>query len=223
MHVKNMRVTKIEPQKRRPDRKSIFVDGDFLAGVSSETLLRTGLRTGDAIDPATIQSLHSTEGLLNAKNAALRFLSVRPRTVREIRDKLREKEFADSEINSTIEELQRAGLLDDASFARMYIRNAMQVRPIGKILLKRKMLLLGVDLKTIESALAESLPEYDQSQIAKASAEKFLARGSHTGKQRDLMKERKRAGGYLARRGFTWDVIEPILNQLLPMHKRNTE
>ena len=222
MHVENMRITKIEPQKRRPDRKSIFVDGNFLAGVSSETLLRTGLRTGDTIDPATIQALQATEGLLNAKNAALRFLSVRPRTVREIRDKLREKEFAESEIGNTIDELQRAGLLDDAAFARMYIRNAMQVRPIGKVLLKRKMLLLGVDLKTIEAALADTLPEYDQRDLARASAEKFLARGKHTRRQPDAIKDRKRVGGYLARRGFTWDVIEPVLKELVPMN-RNIE
>ncbi len=218
-----MRITKIEAQKRRSGRKSIFVDGKFLAGVSSETLLRTGLRSGDAIDPATIQSLQQAEGLLSAKNAALRFLSVRPRTVREIRDKLREKEYADSEIANTIEELQRAGLLDDGAFARMYVRSAMQVRPIGKILLKRKMLLLGVEMKTIEEALTETLAEFDQGQVARASAEKFLARGSHTGRQRDLLKDRKRVGSYLARRGFTWDVIEPILNQLLSMHNRDTE
>ena len=218
----NMRITKIEAQKRRPERKSIFVDGKFLAGVSDETLLRTGLRTGDAIDPTTIQSLQQTEGLLSAKNAALRFLSVRPRTVREIRDKLRQKEFTDSETSNTIEELKRTGLLDDDAFARMYIRNAMQVRPIGKVLLKRKMLLLGVDLRTIEAALADTLPEYDQSQVARASAEKFLTRGSQTRRKPDAVKDRKRVGSYLARRGFTWDVIEPILKELVPMN-RNIE
>ncbi len=218
-----MRITKIEAQKRRSNRRSIFVDDKFLTGVSDETLARVGLRPGDTVDAATIQSLQSTEGLLNAKNAALRFLSVRPRAVREIRDKLREKEYADSEIDNAIEELKRAGLLDDGAFARMFIRNAMQVRPIGKILLKQKLLLLGVDKNTIEDAIAETLPEFDQGQIARASAEKILARGNNTRRQRDVLKDRKRVGSYLARRGFTWDVIKPILNQLLPMHNGNIE
>ena len=220
-----MRITKIESQKRRPDRKNIFVDGRFTAGVSDETLVRAGLRTGDTIDAATLHSLQQTEGLLSAKNVALRFLSVRPRTVREIRDKLREKEYADDEIDTAITDLTRAGLLDDHAFARMYIRNAMHVRPIGTILLKRKMLLLGIDKKTVEEALADTLPEFDQGDVALTSAERFLAKSKGRGKSHDVIKERKRITSYLARRGFSWDIINPILNQLLPMrhHPMDTE
>ena len=218
-----MRVTKIETQKRHPDRKSIFADGKFLTGVSAETLLRSGIRTGDSIDPTTLSSIQKSEGLLSAKNVALRFLSYRPRTVKEVRDKLREKEYSDEEINEVIADLKRSRLLNDEEFARMYVRNATQLKPVGQVLLKRKMLLLGIAPRIIDEALAETLQEIDQNKIALDIAEKFLARGRHTARRRDLLKDRNRLGSYLARRGFTWNVIEPILSKLLPLHNRQAE
>jgi regulatory protein len=218
-----VRVTKIEKQKHHPERKSVFADGKFLTGLSAETLLRSGLRTGDSIDPATLASLQKTEGLLSAKNAALRFLSYRPRTVRELRDKLREKEYAEEEITRTIDDLKRVGLLNDEEFARMYVRNATQLKPTGKILLKRKMLLLGLEPRIIEEALADTLQETDQDKMAMDAAKRFLGRGSSIGKRREILKDRKRLGGYLARRGFTWSVIEPVLNKSLPLHGRQEE
>lgn len=218
-----MRITKIEGQKRHPGRKSIFADGNFLAGVSAETLLRSGLRTGDSIDPATLSSLQKAEGLLSAKNAALRFLSYRPRTVRELRDKLREKEYPDEEISKVIDDFKRSGLLNDREFAGMYVRNATQLKPVGQILLKRKMLLLGLEPGVIDEALAETFQEIDQNKMAIDIAEKFLARGRLTARRRDLLKDRKRLGSYLARRGFTWSVVEPVLSKLLPLHGRQPE
>ncbi len=143
-----MRITSIEPQKKNPTRRNIFADGDFVAGVSAETLLRFGLRVGDEIAPPLIAAIEKAEELVGAKGVALRFLTVRPRTEREIRDKLREKEFGDEEIAQTIASLKASGLLDDAAFARMYIRDALAGRGAGKILLKKKLLLLGVEKNT---------------------------------------------------------------------------
>ncbi|MBM2842078.1 MAG: recombination regulator RecX, partial [Bacteroidetes bacterium] len=96
-----MRVTKIESQKKNPRRKNVYADGEFVAGVSDETLLRSGLRTGDEISDERLKILIQEEETSSAKQVALRFLAHRPRTTKEIRDKLREKEFAEEEIKQT--------------------------------------------------------------------------------------------------------------------------
>ena len=86
-----MKITSIESQKNRPERRAIFADGQFLIGVGAETLIRSGLRTGDEITPQTLSLLQRMEETLGAKTAALHFLTIRPRSEREVRDKLREK------------------------------------------------------------------------------------------------------------------------------------
>ena len=183
---------------------NLYADGEFLLGVAADTLIRFGLRKGDEITPATVRAIERAEELLGAKTAAMRLLGVRPRTVREIRDALREKEFADDVAAETISALSASGLLDDAAFARAYIRNTLALRPAGRILLKRKLLLLGVDRALADEAVGEILRGIDQAEAAKRAAEKFLAR-----KRRRPAEERRLAGQlveFLLRRGYPWEI-----------------
>ena len=44
------RITAIEAQKRRGDRRSIFVDGEFVVGAHEEVVLTLGLSIGQRFD-----------------------------------------------------------------------------------------------------------------------------------------------------------------------------
>ncbi len=210
-----MRITKIEPQQKVRGRRNIFADGKFIAGVSQETLLKLGLRTGDEIGTDMLAALRKTEELTSAKNTALRFLSYRPRTIREVRDKLREKEFSDADITKTINELKTAGLLDDAQFARMYIRNATVVRPAGRILLARKLLALGVPKDLIDQALTDTLSVDDQQDAAFKAAEQLMRRAGNARRKEDPRKLRQRIAAGLVRRGYSWDIVDSVLRRLI--------
>ena len=143
-------------------------------------------------------------------------VSIRPRTIREVRDKLREKEFADGEISRAIQDLVDTGLLNDTEFARMYLRDALTIRPAGKMLLRRKLLLLGVDKTTVDECLEEAFRDVDQVQEIRKIGEQFLRRSRATKKSaEDPLKLRNRLTGFLLRRGYAWDAIEPALKTLL--------
>lgn len=216
-----MRITALEPQKKNPTRRNIFGDGEFVMGISAETLLRFGLRVGDELPPALLTALEKAEELVGAKGVALRFLQVRPRTVREIRDKLREKEFGDEEIAQTIESLKKAGLLDDAAFARMYIRDALAGRGAGKMLMKRKLLLLGVEKSVVDEAIEEEFAGVDVQAAALALAKQFIKKTRNLKKDETPMKRRNRVSAFLARKGYGWDTIEGVLKQVIS-HEEET-
>ena len=210
-----MRITKIENQKKHPDRKNIYVDGQFFLGVSAETLMRSALRTDDEVGREQLDILQRTEELLSAKNAALRYLSTRPRTEREVRDKLREKEYGEEEIARAIDDLKRSGLLNDEEFSRMYIRDALASRPAGKLLLKKKLLLLGVDKATVDHALHEAFQQVNQEDAAMKAATQFMKKTHSTRKNESALKLRNRLTSFLVRRGYTWNLIETVLKGLL--------
>ncbi len=210
-----MRITKIEPQKKNPARKNIYADGEYVVGVSDETLLRAALRTGDEITVERLKGLVREEETSSAKRAALRFLAHRPRTCKEVRDKLREKEFGDDDINATLENLQRAGLVNDPEFARMYIRDALATRASGRALLKRKLLLLGIDKVTVDEALQEAFAGVDEHASALEAGRKFLRKSVAAHDAKEMAKLRNRLAGFLGRRGFQWNTIEPVVKQLL--------
>jgi regulatory protein len=216
-----MKITKIEPQKKRPGRRSIFADGAFLIGVATDTLVRFGLRTGDELSPALLRDLEHAEEILGAKSAALRSLAVRPRTEREIRDTLRGKEFSDAVAAETIAALKEARLLDDAGFARSYIRNALTLRPAGRILLKKKLLLLGVGKALADEALDEILGEVSQDEEAGKAATAFVAKKSHARKEEGKLRQQLTA--YLLRRGYPWDVVQQAVRSAMKGDRREGE
>jgi regulatory protein len=207
-----MRITKIESQQQNPSRKNLFADGEFLIGVSAETLLRFGIRTGDEIGEEKLKALRAAEDLQGAKSVALRFLSRRQRTEKEVRDKLREKEFADEEIQQTIENLRGLGFLNDEEFARNYIRHQLTLRPKGALALKQRLLLLGVKKDTVETVLHEIFQETGQEDAALDAARKFL-RKSRTPTD-DPRRTKQKLAAFLSRRGFTWDVISTVTKNI---------
>ncbi len=208
-----MRITRIESQKKNPARKNLFADGEFLIGVSAETLIRFGIRTGDEIGEEKLKALQATEELQGAKSVALRFLARRQRTEKEVRDKLREREFGDEEIRTTIEKLQELGFLNDQEFARSYIRHQLTLRPKGKILLKRQLLRLGVAKDLADSALDEAFQETGQEPSALEAAQKFLKKSQKS--KDDPRKAKQKLAAFLMRRGFSWDVVSSVTKKLM--------
>ena len=209
-----MRITRIETQKKRRDRVSIFVDDEFAVGLSKETLLRAALRVGDDLPASRIAALSADETLYQARTSALRLLARRPRSERELRDRLREKEFADDVISRVVTNLKETGLVNDAEFARIYVRNALTLRPQGEIQLRQKLLLLGVARPTIDETLHEILPGVNEEEMARSLATRFLARSWGSGAGADPRKRRQRVGAMLARRGYAWSIISSVLKSI---------
>jgi len=209
-----VRSTGIEKQKKRADRRNIYADGAFLAGVSTETLARLALRVGDEIGPDQLKILQQMEEQHGARRVALRFLATRPRTEKEIRSKLESKEFGEEEIRKTLADLAAAHLVDDLEFTRAFLRDARTLRPAGAIQIKRKLLLLGVARETIEQVVREDLPPETEAEAARALAEKFLRRSRGSGRPEPPEKRRARLAAFLGRKGYSWDIIQRILKDL---------
>ncbi|MER3524233.1 MAG: hypothetical protein C4326_09250 [Ignavibacteria bacterium] len=208
-----MRLTKIERQKNNPSRKNLYLNGAFALGVSTDTLIAFGLRTGDEIDEQQLKALQAAENLRTAKHTALRFLARRPRTEKEIRDKLREQEFSDAEIVATLQALRDARLVDDEAFARAFIQNHLRLHGKGPLALKQQLLLLGVRKETVEAALKEGFDEQTQQAVALEAARKYMRRSARLrGDPRGL---RHKLAAFLTRRGFSWDVVFHVLTTAL--------
>ncbi len=206
-----MRITKIEPQQHDPTRRNIYVDGEFALGVSTETLLRFGLRTGDELTSARLKALQAAENASAAKRAALRLLARRPRSEKEMRDALRTKEFSPDEIESALAELRTAGLLDDEKFARAYVRDQVVLHPKGPLAIKQRLLLFGIKKETVDRVLNEEFPRVRHEEVAYELAASFLKKSPARGSTEVL---RRKVGALLSRRGFSWDIISSVLKKV---------
>ncbi len=211
-----MIVTRIERQKRHARRVNIYLDDVFAFGLDEEVLVRYGLRTGDALDEGTHHALLTAEEHASARQAALRFLSYRLRSEREIRTKLAEKEFTPATVERVVDQLRSAGMLDDRRFALAFVHDARMRRPTGERLLRQQLLLKGIARPLIDEVLADESAGTEERGAALQAARAMLKKYRTSRKGSNAATQRSRLAQFLARRGFGWNVITPVLRSLFP-------
>ncbi len=200
-----MRITKIERQKKRSSRVSVFIDGTFAFGVSDDIMLRFALHEGAELDDAAVCMIQGADNEETAKQSALRYLSIRPRSKKEMRDYLLKKEYPADLGERVIARLEALNMLDDASFARMVCRDALAKKPAGGKMLRQMMMRKGVPAPLVESVLAEFSTPDSEFALAVKAAERHSARLSRSSRKLDEDRIKKKILEYLVRRGFAFD------------------
>ncbi len=218
-----MVITKIERQKRNPHRVNIFADGEFAIGLHEETFIKFRLKKGDPIDEGLLREIESSEEFNLAKQKALRLLSYRLRSEKELRTRLKEEEYPPDIIDKTVEFLYGIGVLDDTAFARAFINQSLMRRPVGKSRLHRELRQRGIDKETVQSVLQELLTDHQEHQLADEAAQKLLKRLPPATNKLTEQKQRRRIANFLARSGFPWPTISATLKTIAWRHGADQE
>ena len=192
-------------QKRNKNRVNVYLDGQFAFGLTA--IEAAHLRVGQTLSDDDVARLRMQDEVERAYERALNYLSYRPRSEAEVRRNLRKKNVEDEIIKTVVERLTRAGLLNDREFARYWVENRLQFNPRGARALRHELWEKGVPAPII----ADTLVDFDEEAAARKAAEAGARRLAHL-EPRDF---RRRLGAYLARRGFSYAVIEPLLEEML--------
>ena len=203
------RITAVKPQVRDPERVSVFLDGVFAFGLGAQLALDHGLSVGDDLDAARAAARGGGAATRQATNAALALLAHRPRSLREVRDRLRQKGYGPETIEAAVAKLEGWRYVDDADFARYWVENRQAHKPRGRRLLEQELRIKGVERETVREAIDAA--EIDEHAAAVAVGRAKLR--SYEGLEPAVA--RRRLAAYLARRGFGFDVVRPALEVLL--------
>lgn len=201
-------VTAIQGQVRDPDRVSVFIDGTFALGIARDVADAFGLYKDQVLDESLLADLVARNQVHQATSAALNFLAYRPRSEGEIRRKLQQRSFHDSTIEQVLVKLRDLHYVNDEDFARRWIENRNAHRPRGARLLAQELKSKGIQ----PDIMAEALGEAGLDEAADALA---LARQrSRQLHDLDQQVRERRLTGFLARRGYGFDVIRATLEAL---------
>lgn len=152
----------------------------------------------------TVTFEDSPENKTKALNSALRFLSRRARSEKEVQNNLSIKGFQSSTIEYVIERLNKLRFLDNKDFAHSWTRNRQEYNKKGKSVIKQELRAKGVDETLIEEALDNAQDDFQTALQLRGKLEnKYNLKEP---------KEAQKAAAYLARRGFSWDIIKKIIN-----------
>ena len=133
-----------------------------------------------------------------AKSAAVKLLGFRARTRRHLEDKLRGKGVPVEATEQALDDLQRAGYIDDESYARDRVEALLRQSKRGPVALKHALIQDGLDGHLVERVVSQRLEDEDPGEWALEVAMQRVKRLRGL----DADTARRRLYGYLSRRGF---------------------
>jgi len=142
--------------------------------------------------------------------AAINSLARRAYSVYEMRSYLERRAEDKDVVKNVLDRLKHLNYLDDARYARQFVRLRTELRKQGAFRIARDLRARGVPNRHIEAALAERSPESSESALVRARLERRIKL------LRDPLDERRVASLYrsLLRAGFSADTIRRELSAL---------
>jgi regulatory protein len=198
-------ITALKAQKRDHQRVSVYLGGEFAFGLSR--IVAAWLHVGQELSAEKIAELKIEDDLEFAYQRAIRYIGFRMRSVSEVQQKLNQQDIDTVVIENVIERLQKSGLLNDLSFAQMWIENRNEFRPRS-----HRMLAIELKKKGIQSDIISQIIEETTSDevLAYTAAKKQARKYKHL----EWQEFRRKLSSFLARRGFSYSTINPTVNQV---------
>ncbi|WP_018023845.1 regulatory protein RecX [Corynebacterium ulceribovis] len=172
------------------------------------------IAAGDSSDPL---GRAKEEAKAPIKARALRLLDQRARSTSELTDRLRRAlpDTPEELIDEVVADLERANLLDDAYFAREWVRQRHQRRGKSRAALNQELVRKGVATRHREEALAQITADDEESRARDIVEKKARALKVPPADRHEYDKELRRLLGMLARRGFPGGMSMPVARQAL--------
>ncbi|MGH7214232.1 MAG: regulatory protein RecX [Tepidisphaeraceae bacterium] len=204
-------ITKIISQRRSENRRNVYLDGRFAFGCNTNVVARFRLCEGLNLTPEQLREIEYGEVKQECFDKAMKFLQQRLHSRAELHKKLGRKEWGAEVIDATLNDLARLGYLDDERFARTKALGAAEHKRHGRRRAFVELIRSGVRGDVATAALDDVYSKTDSIVIARDVARKNAERL----KKLDRVVARRRLAGLLQRRGFGYDTIRPVIDEVL--------
>lgn len=144
-------------------------------------------------------------------NTAIRLLTHRDHSCRELERKLSQRQYQQNHIQPTIAECRRLNYLDDEKFAQQYT-GQLQRRGYGQRRIQQMLAAKGVARRLISEAVIKNCSEKKELQTCRKVLEKKLK--AHGTRSREGLPTEK-LQRFLSGRGFSPAIIRKIMNDVL--------
>jgi len=138
------KITALRIGRGRGKRVNIFLDGKFAFSLEAEVAAKEGLQVEEVLSDEQIEALARSDHFHRCLNAAIHYLSYRPRSESELRERLRQRGFDGDTQEAVITRLKEQGLVDDMAFAQFWKDNRESFSPRSQWLTKLELRRKGV-------------------------------------------------------------------------------
>ncbi len=196
-----MIITGLKLSKR--ENVSIYADNEYLISVPVEIFSKSGFKKGDYIGEEDVCDLFEKKNSHKAKEKALRLLSYRAHSKKELENKVKRvsnEHFA----KEAVDKMEKLGLINDFSFARSYAKDLFERKFYSIKRVKYELGAKGIDGDIIDKVISDLDPD-EEAFLKQAFQKKYFGKIKSS-------KDFNRAVSYFQRLGYGWNLIKNVLN-----------
>lgn len=195
---------KLNFKEGKGDKIHVLVDGEYYFTVDKAYFALMGIYQGKEVSREELSALGENAEKRRAYNCAVGYLSRRDHSARELILKLRQKGYGESAVYA-VDKLCSEGYVDDERFARMYVRELINIKKYGKRRIEQELYRKGVDREIVSLVLEET--EFGEDELCALINRKYL---------RLLSDEKgiKKTVASLMRMGYSFSEIKSALSKL---------
>ena len=196
-------ITELKVQTRDKNRVNVSLDGSYYCSLAMETVIKNNLKPNMLIDENKLNSMQQESESKLAWEKALKLVSTRYKTQKEIYVYLQEKGYLPSVIFGVIEKLNEYHFIDDKRYAESYISH--KIKKDGPKKIKQELLTKGVR----EDIIDEVLDEVDnQDEVILNLCDKYMKNKEKT-KENYLKLFR-----YMQGKGFDYEQVKNVIKDI---------
>lgn len=209
-----MVITSIKEQKYNGKRYNIYIDYKFSFSASDEDIIKYSLTEDKNIENEELESLIKKCEETKAYSYALNLLSIKDYTSKDIKTKLKLKQYSDQTIQSVLSRLESYDFVNDEKYVKKYIDYSLNIKKIGK-----NKILFDLQNKGIKSSNIESIEIDEAIQYSNAyslALKKVKSISNNTKIQDKVFR-------YLLSKGYDFDLIRKVLRNLFDTMENDWE
>ncbi len=200
------KITKLERQKHKNSRVSVFVDDEYAFSLTDETVVEYGIFVGADVNEFPLEEIYKKDRYKQALSSAFMTLSHSAKSDKQLRDALLKKEFDEITINSVIDRLKELNYIDDFRFAKSFAESSTTS---GVNAIRYKLKSKGISDEIINSVL-ENVDDDEQLIKAVEIIKKQLPKYS----KYEIYEQKRKINDFLYRKGYQWEVIKSAIDKV---------
>jgi len=204
-------ITRIELQSPLKKTYALYNDDVFLIEVTEDTIVHFTISRGNEFTNKEFNKIVQHDKVNLCLRQAYNYLQRRPHLAKELQRKLKNKQYEQEIIDRAFLHLKKNKYINDDEYIQIFIRDAIRQAKSGPVLIKKKLAEKGALFNSIDQYMDELFPYEKQSKIAFA----LLDSKNNKLNEENHLKQKQKLQKYGIGRGFTWNILEPLINQFV--------
>lgn len=200
-----MKIEKYEYTKK--NTYNIYLSNGEVITINEKVITNNELLLKKEIDNSLYDKLMYENSICEAEEKAIKYISIRLRSIKEIKDYLVKNNYSKEVIDKAVDDLIKNKYLDDNIFTKAYIKDKLSFTTKGDYKIKMELTNLGIEQSIIE----ENISLIDN-ELLTSKIKKIIDKDIRTNKKYNGQDLRNKIYNHLVNQGYSKEKVINIIN-----------